>query len=82
MINQKLAEQGLTQQDLAQNLGRSLNTIQKWISGISIPEVTFEEAIEIRKSLNCTLEELAQMFPGRSKRRAAIKKSKRQKALE
>jgi transcriptional regulator with XRE-family HTH domain len=74
MIYEVLSRQGLSQQDLASLLGRSLRTVQSWISKESIPEVTFEEAIQIRDALDCTLEELAIMFPGRSKRREAIRK--------
>lgn len=82
MISEKLAEKGLSQQDLATKIGRSLATVHNWIAGTTVPEVTFEEAIEIRESLDCSLEDLAQMFPGRSKRRAAIKQSLRQKTPE
>lgn len=74
MINEVLAQRGMTQQDLATILGRSLRTVQSWISGESIPELTFEEVLEVSGALDQPLESLAKMFPGTSRRRAGIRR--------
>ncbi len=79
MIADALVRQGITQTDLAQMLGRGLATVQAWISGRSTPELTPEETIELCQTLNCSVHELAKMFPGRSRRRAAIRDSHRSK---
>jgi transcriptional regulator with XRE-family HTH domain len=73
LIQKALGEKGLTQQDLAVLLGRSLRTVQSWISGESVPELTFEEVLEVREVLGQPIEELAKMFPGKSRRRAGIR---------
>jgi transcriptional regulator with XRE-family HTH domain len=79
MIADTLRKKGMTQQDLAVILGRALGTVQNWIRGVSIPELTPEETIQLCRAVGCSLEELAQMFPGLSRRRAAIKRRFRQK---
>ncbi len=79
MIMDVLSRKGLTQQDLATLTGRGPRTIQSWVSGESIPELTPEEAVELCDLFGCTIEDLAQLFPGRSKRRAAIRQSHEQK---
>lgn len=73
MIADALERQGLSQRDLARGSGRGWTTIQNWLKGRATPELTPEETIEMCGLLGCTLEDLAKMFPGRSKRRAAIK---------
>jgi plasmid maintenance system antidote protein VapI len=79
MIAETLERQGLTQTDLTVALGRGWTTIQGWISGKTIPEMTPEETLEMCQVFNCSLEDLVAMFPGRSRRRAAIKESHRVK---
>jgi DNA-binding XRE family transcriptional regulator len=79
MIADALSRQAMTQNDLANLIGRGLTTIQAWISGRSVPELTPEETIELCKALDCTVEGLAEMFPGRSRRRAAIREKHRSK---
>ena len=67
----------MTQQEFAMALDRPLDTINRWIHGRSIPELTPVEFILLRKTLECSFEELAVLFPGESRRRAAIKASHR-----
>jgi transcriptional regulator with XRE-family HTH domain len=75
MIASFLAEQRLTQEGLARAIGRHATTVRSWIGGRSTPELTPEEFMELCKVLGCTPEQLVLMFPGRSRRRAAIKES-------
>lgn len=75
MIADALERQSINQSDLARILGRGLATVQAWIGGRSIPEMTPEETLEMCQVFNCSLEELAKLFPGKSRRRAAIKSS-------
>ena len=79
MILDALARQGLSQVDLANMLDRGLATVQTWVSGTSTPELTPEEALEMCRVFGCSLEDLASMFPGRSRRRSGIKESHRAK---
>jgi transcriptional regulator with XRE-family HTH domain len=65
----------MSQQDLATSIGRPIQTVQRWIHGKSIPELTPIEFIELRSALDCSYEDLAVFFPGHSRRNAAIKAS-------
>lgn len=78
MITEVLVRQGLTQQDLAASFGRSTQTVNAWINGRSTPEMTPQETVDFCRLLGCTTEQLAEMFPGYSKRRAAITASVRE----
>jgi transcriptional regulator with XRE-family HTH domain len=82
MIADALRAKGMTQQDLAIQVGRALGTVQNWISGKSIPELTPEETAQLCAAFDCSLEDLAVMFPGRSKRREAIRQSWRKDSPE
>ena len=78
MITEILARQGLTQQDLAFRFGCSFKTVNSWVNGRSTPEMTPQEAVDMCQLLNCTIQDLAKMFPGHSKRRAAISAAARE----
>ena len=79
MIAEALERQGMTQTDLASVLDRGWTTISGWISGRTTPELTPEETLELCRVFDCSLEDLTKMFPGKSRRRAAIKESHRVK---
>lgn len=80
-INQVLVGNSLTQGDLAIAFGRSITTVNSWINGRSTPEMTPQETAEFCDFCGVTVYQLAQMFPGFSKRRAAIKAKAREKRL-
>ena len=76
-IKALLKARQMTQQDFATALDRPLDTINRWIHGRSIPELTPCEFLVLQATLECSFEDLATMFPGTSRRRAAIKASHR-----
>ena len=76
-IKALLKARKMTQQDFATAVGRPLDTINRWIHGRSIPELTPVEFLLLRSTLECSFEDLAVLFPGESRRRAAIKASHR-----
>lgn len=76
-IKALLKARKMTQQEFAMALDRPLDTINRWIHGRSIPELTPVEFLLLRATLECSFEDLAVLFPGESRRRAAIKASHR-----
>lgn len=63
MFTQYRKAAGLTQEQLAGAIGRSLRTVQAWESGESMPELPPPLTLLLCQLLRATLEELAQMFP-------------------
>jgi transcriptional regulator with XRE-family HTH domain len=61
----KLKERQLTQQQLAVLMGKSLRTVQGWVSGEYTPTLTPSETLRFCSLLECSLEELESMFPNK-----------------
>ncbi|MGI0493420.1 helix-turn-helix domain-containing protein [Alkalinema pantanalense CENA528] len=57
---------GLTQQEFAQRLGKSVSTVTKWEAG-QIPRWTPEEFRKVREVLGCSYEELIEAFSAATK---------------
>lgn len=59
----RLKERQLTQQKLAVGMGKSLQTVQSWATGRHVPKLTPIEMKTLCSLLDCSLDELAEMFP-------------------
>lgn len=55
---------GLTQDGLADILEVTDHTIRNWEKGRTVPEWTPTETLTVCRVLGCTLEQLANAFPG------------------
>jgi DNA-binding XRE family transcriptional regulator len=75
LIRAALKECGLNQLQFATAIGRDARTVRSWIKGDSIPELPPQDTAQICTILKCSIQELALMFPGESRRVAAIKAS-------
>ena len=59
----RLKERQLTQQKLATEMGKSLYTVQCWASGKHLPRLNPVEMKNLCGLLDCSLDDLAEMFP-------------------
>jgi transcriptional regulator with XRE-family HTH domain len=59
----RLKERQLTQMQLAVEMGKSLYTVQAWATGKHVPTLSPVEMQNLCKLLDCSLDELAEMFP-------------------
>ena len=59
----RLKERRLTQMQLAIQMGKSLYTVQSWASGRHVPTLSPVEMQDLCKLLDCSLDELVEMFP-------------------
>lgn len=59
----RLKERRLTQQQLATEMGKSLYTVQSWATGRHVPTLSPIEMRNLCTLLDCSLDELAEMFP-------------------
>ncbi|OUL23040.1 transcriptional regulator [Nostoc sp. RF31YmG] len=58
------ARAGLTQRQVAEALGMTVQTVSNWENGVRIPKLSPKETISLCRVLNCSLEELADELPG------------------
>ncbi|HBL11177.1 MAG TPA: XRE family transcriptional regulator [Cyanobacteria bacterium UBA11162] len=61
-LKQRREELGLTQRDIAQTLGKTVQTISNWETGIYEPKMTPREIKVLCRLLNWTLEEMPDEF--------------------
>ncbi|MDY6784735.1 MAG: helix-turn-helix transcriptional regulator [Cyanobacteriota bacterium] len=54
---------GLTQRQVAESLGITVQTVSNWENGFRNPKLTPKEALSLCKILQCSLEELANELP-------------------
>lgn len=54
---------GMTREQLARAMGKSLRTVNNWVSGEHSPSLTPAETLLLCRLLECDLEALVQMFP-------------------
>ncbi|MCC5640647.1 helix-turn-helix domain-containing protein [Nostoc sp. CHAB 5844] len=55
---------GLTQRQIAEVLGITVQTVSNWENGVRTPKLTPRETLSLCKILKCSLEELACELPG------------------
>lgn len=55
---------GLTQQEVAVALGKSVSTVSQWERGLKPPTLTLSETLRLLRLYQCTLEEAAEAFEG------------------
>lgn len=55
---------GLTQRQIAEALGITVQTVSNWENGVRTPKLTPKETLNLCKILQCSLEELAGELPG------------------
>lgn len=60
MLRRKAVE--LTQQELADGVGVTARTVQRWEAGEKVPELTPFQCWKLCSLLKCTLEDLARDF--------------------
>ncbi len=54
---------GLTQKQLASQIGKSDQAVSDWERGKSTPRLSFAKTLKLTKLLNCSLEDLVEAFP-------------------
>lgn len=55
---------GLTQQELADAIGlRSNQTVSNWEKNKAVPQLTPEQTLVLCQKLNCSLQDLVNLFP-------------------
>lgn len=50
---------GLTQKQVAESLGLTVQTISNWETGLRVPRLTPKQVLILCKTLQCSLEDLA-----------------------
>ncbi|MBD2207601.1 helix-turn-helix transcriptional regulator [Calothrix sp. FACHB-1219] len=58
------ARAGLTQRQVAEAMGLTVQTVSNWENGVRIPKLSPKETMSLCRVLNCSLEELADELPG------------------
>jgi transcriptional regulator with XRE-family HTH domain len=54
------SQAGLTQRQVAEALGVTVQTVSNWETGHRVPRLTFDETLILCKVLSCTLEALVE----------------------
>lgn len=61
----RLKELELTQEQVARAMNKSLRTVNAWVSGEYTPRLSPNETLRLCEVLQCSLDDLAEMFPDR-----------------
>lgn len=59
----RLSELGFTQESFAHEVGVSLRTVQRWVAGTQIPNLTPRKTLHVCQVLKLSLEDFASAFP-------------------
>lgn len=57
------ARAGLTQRQVAEAIGITVQTVSNWENGVRTPKLSPKETMSLCRVLNCSLEELADELP-------------------